>query len=150
MGCDYTPKKGIFLNAASLTSNNLVLKVTGAQLLGIQITSTKPFMAKGNTQQLTAIGTYTDGTTADISDNVVWQSVDTKKVSVSSRGLERGVNTGTSNIRAKQGEIISNTLIMTVTSAVLQGNRAIRPLTKLIKESFHPNQPSVAYRERSL
>ncbi len=99
-----TAKKG------AVISTGLVLKVTDAVLTGIQITPvnirtlgvSNLSVAKGNKQQLEAMGIYSDGTTSDITDSVAWQSSDTQEASVSDKGVATGVGEGEPIITAEK------------------------------------------------
>ncbi len=102
-----------------VNSKEVIITVTAAVLTEIQVTPAKFSVAKGHAQQLIAIGTYSDKTTADISDSVDWQSTDTANVTVSAKGMISGVNKGDSIITAGKNTITSNKTTITVTSAVL-------------------------------
>jgi uncharacterized protein YjdB len=54
----------------------------------------------GSTQQFIATGTYSDGSTIDISSQVTWASDATGTATISSTGLATGVAAGTTNITA--------------------------------------------------
>jgi len=58
---------------------------------------------------LTATGTYSDGTTANLSSSVTWTSSDTSIVTVSSAGLVSSVALGTAMITASSGSINTHT-----------------------------------------
>jgi hypothetical protein len=104
-----------FMNA----SGSSVVTVTAATLTAIVITPAMPSLAKGNTQQLTAAGRYSDGTTLPLTDLVTWtSSAQTTVGAVSnvagSRGLVTAVGTGTATIEAHfQGQ--TGTVSLTVT-----------------------------------
>jgi hypothetical protein len=70
----------------------------------------------GGHQQLTATGTYDDGTTQDLTGNVTWLSTDsvaTVSNATGSRGLLTAVSAGSATVSAKfQG--ITGTLTVTV------------------------------------
>jgi 6-phosphogluconolactonase (cycloisomerase 2 family) len=69
-------KAGTSVISASLSgvTGNDTLTVTAATLVSIAITPTKPTIAPSKTQQFTAIGTYTDKTTANLTTQVKWSS----------------------------------------------------------------------------
>jgi ubiquitin len=58
------------------------------------------FVAIGKTSQLSAIGTYANGSTADVSSQVTWASGDTSKATVSASGLASGLSVGKPAITA--------------------------------------------------
>jgi len=96
-------------------SGNTILTVTSAGLTSISVTPTNPNVAQGATQQFTAIGIYSDGTSWDITPQVTWSSANTSVVTVSSTGLATTVAPGTATITAASGNI-SGSAILTVTS----------------------------------
>lgn len=73
-------------------------------------------------QPLSAIGTYADASTADITDSVTWSSDDTAVATASnvtgSKGLVTGIATGTAVIEAALSGV-TQTLTVTVTGATL-------------------------------
>ena len=78
-------------------------------------------MAKGLTEQFTATGTYTDGTTANLTTQVTWASATTSVATISTRrtGLASTLATGTTAITAALGGITSPSDTLTVTAAAL-------------------------------
>jgi uncharacterized protein YjdB len=73
-------------------------------------------LTTGSTLQLTAIGTYSDGSTLDISSQVSWFNDATKVVSISSTGLATGLAAGNANIRATLHGVTSSYIYVTVGS----------------------------------
>ncbi len=99
-----------------VTSNTVQVTVTDAVLTAIAVTPPSVSVGKGQTQQLTA--TYSDNTTANVTDNVAWLSDDTATVTVIS-GLLTGVEQGTAEVTASLDGVTSNTVQVNVTDAVL-------------------------------
>jgi hypothetical protein len=95
------------------------LTVTPATLSLITVTPVNPGIAKGLTKQFTATGTYTDGTSVDITASVTWSSGTIGVAIVNPGGLATGVGVGTSVITATSGSRSGNTTL-TVTAAILQ------------------------------
>src|SRR5208282_1211748 len=50
------------------------LTITPAALQSIAVTPSNPTLALGTTQQFTATGTYTDGSTQDLTSSAIWSS----------------------------------------------------------------------------
>ena len=105
------------------TSN---LKVTGGRLNvgGIVITPASPRLAKGTTTRITATGSFSNGTTRDITGAVDWTVADTAKATAINAGgnlawLNALATTPSTNITATSGEIY-NTTTLAVVSPVLQ------------------------------
>ena len=94
-----------------------VLHVTAAELVSIALTPAAPSLFAGSTTQLTATGTYTDGTTLNLTAQVLWQSASpafaTVSNAVGSKGLATGVAAGTSVVSATLGGITGSTTATT-------------------------------------
>jgi len=108
------------LSATALgVTGSVSLTVTAATLTSIAITNTgNPFTAPGGQVQYTATGTYSDGSTQNISTAVTWTSSDTNVATISNSGLATGQGAGSTTITAKQGSI-TGTTSLAVTSAAL-------------------------------
>jgi len=82
-----------------------------------------PSVAKGLAEQFTATGTYTDGSTANLTTQVTWASGTTSVATISntagSQGLASTLATGTTAITADLGGITSPSDTLTVTAAAL-------------------------------
>ncbi|WP_198596055.1 Ig-like domain-containing protein, partial [Vibrio splendidus] len=77
-----------------IPSNTVEVNVSAAVITAIQVTPSPVNIAKGQTDQLTAIATFSDATSSDISSSVTWAPVDTATATVSSTGLLSAVETG--------------------------------------------------------
>ncbi len=110
---------GATVNGVSATTG---FSVTPATLVSIAVTPTNPSIAAGTGEQFTATGTYSDGTTQDLTSAVSWSSSDTSKASVSnasgSNGLATSSNQGSTTITATLSGISGSTPL-TVTAATL-------------------------------
>ena len=73
-------------------------------------------LSEGATQQFTATGIYSDGTTADITSQVTWIRSNTSVATVSSTGLAAAIGNGTVNISATLSGIVSPLIPLTVIS----------------------------------
>ncbi len=98
------------------------LTVTAATLASIQVTPTNPSIADGTTLQFTAIGTFTDGSTQDLTDQSLWSSTNSTVASISNAGGSQGFATandpGSVTIAATSGGITGSTTLV-VTPATL-------------------------------
>jgi uncharacterized protein YjdB len=84
----------------------------------------------GQNLQFIAIGTFDDGSMADITDSVSWESSNTTVASINSAGLATGVSEGTTDITASMDEVISKAITLTVTAAsVTLDSITIEPTT---------------------
>ncbi len=115
----------------SATSNTATLTVTSTSLASIAVTPTNPSLAAGLTQQFTATGTYSDGTTLDITSSVTWNSATPSVATIASGGLATTISTGTTNITASLNGVTSPAQTLTVTSATLVSIAIIPPNASL-------------------
>jgi uncharacterized protein YjdB len=125
------PSFSIILVAASLSScNGFFVDPT---LTSITVTPATPSVAVDNTQQMTATGTYNDGSTKNITSSVSWSSEDVAVAKVSNSGLVTGVAPGTVSVTATSGTISGSTSV-TITVANLR-SIAITPSSASITAS---------------
>lgn len=98
------------------------ITVTDAELTKIAVTPNAPSIAKGRKQQFAATGTYTDGSSKDITASVVWASATPAVATISNATADKGVATsgtkGSTDITAASGSITSDAAKLTVTDAV--------------------------------
>ena len=115
-------KSGITSPTISLT---VLAAATGPKLSSIDVEpASPPSLAVGATAQFTATGTYSDGSTGDITARVAWVIDTTGTVTIDSTGKATGIATGTAKIKA---------VLLGVTSPVVslpvQGATSITPTT---------------------
>jgi len=102
-------------------SNSTGITVSGAALASIALSPVGASIAPGGTQQYTAMGTYTDSSTAALAaSSLVFSSDNTGVATVSATGMATGVNGGTANIKASSGTMTSPSVPLTVTGPTLQ------------------------------
>lgn len=106
------------------------VSVTPAVLESIQITPVNDSVSKGLRIQYTATGLYSDGGSADITDNVAWQSSVTSVATIQSGGLATGVNTGATVITATLGTVTASTNL-TVAAPILT-NLVVTPASNVL------------------
>src|SRR3979490_3262856 len=88
-------------------------------LKAIAVTPNPASVGLGGTIQFTATGTYSDSSTAAITSQVTWNSATTAVATITSPGgLATGVTTGTSQITATLGTVVSPAVTLTVTAPV--------------------------------
>jgi hypothetical protein len=106
--------------------------VTAAALASIALSPPNASVDPGGTNNYTATGTYTDGTTGSLAmSSLVLTSDNTSVATINSSGVATGINGGTANIRATAGTITSAPAQLTVTGPTLQS------------VSIAPSQPSI-------
>lgn len=113
------------INAAfdGISSNSATLTVTNATLQSISLNPPNKTIARSTTQQFTAIGTFSDNSTQDLTNLVTWTSSSGTVAKISnatgSKGLATGIGVGTTSI-GTQFSGISGTTTLTVVNATLQ------------------------------
>ncbi len=97
--------------------------VTPATLVSISVTPTTSSIALGTTRQLTAVGTYSDESTRDLTNSVTWTSSQTSTATISnadgSEGLATSAGLGTTSITATNGSLSGSATLQVVTLASL-------------------------------
>jgi hypothetical protein len=78
-------------------------------LSSITVTPANPTIYVGQTQQFTATGHYSDGSTQNLTSVVTWSSSTTAIATIASGGLSTGVSAGTTSIVATDGTVSGNT-----------------------------------------
>ncbi len=94
-------------------SQTLILTVVDSALSSIAVMR-PPNLIVGSTQQLIAIGTYSDGSNADVTSQVTWAGSNDIVASISSSGLATGVAVGTTKITAALSGVASTAITLTV------------------------------------
>jgi parallel beta-helix repeat protein len=117
--------------ASGAISGSTTVTVNPAVLVSIAVTPAVPVIPLGTTQAFTATGTYTDGSTQNITGTVEWSS-DTPGVSTISTGgptpaVASSAGVGSANITASEGGVSGSTTL-TVTGAALV-SLAVTPAT---------------------
>jgi hypothetical protein len=98
---------------AGITSQPVTLNVIS--LSAISVAPSSPAnMGVGSTQHFTATGSYSDGSTADFTSQVVWSSSNSTVVTIASGGIATTVGGGTTNIIATFGGLTSQPVAMMV------------------------------------
>jgi uncharacterized protein YjdB len=107
--------------SASLSgqSGSVAVSITSAILNSIHISTSSSSLALGLSEQLTATGSYSDGSTQNITAVVHWSSNNTSTATVSAAGLVLAVGGGSANISATLGSVTQISPI-TVRAAILQ------------------------------
>ncbi|MEO7209250.1 MAG: Ig-like domain-containing protein [Steroidobacteraceae bacterium] len=103
-------------------SGSTNLTVTTATLVSLGVTPANPSIAKGLKSQFTAVGSYTDSSTKNLTAQVQWSSSDPTLATVSNAagydGLATGLNPGSVTITATLAGTSASS-VLTVTPATL-------------------------------
>jgi uncharacterized protein YjdB len=133
--------KGLAVGSTAITATldgiqgSTTVTVTEATAISITITPANPSVAEGDTEQLTATGNLSDGTTEDLTDEVSWSVSPDTLATVDANGLLTAEDVGGGVIHAEfveeDGKLILGTTNLTVTAAVLS-SIAVTPATSSI------------------
>ena len=93
--------------------------VTIAAPVSIAVAPVSSSLAKGLTEQFTATGTYTDNSTQNLTGLVTWASSNLGVATISASGLASALTTGTTEITATLGSVVSTSDTLTVTPPTL-------------------------------
>ena len=115
----------------SITFVNGTLTITAAQLTGLTLAPSSLTLAPGQSLKLTATGTYSDGSTKDLSTSVSWTSSQPSKVTVDSTGLATGVKAGTCTVTAQSGSLSASIRASVVTASLRISFNSTQPLSQL-------------------
>ncbi len=112
-------KAGTSTISAALSSitGSTTLTVTPV-LVSMAVTPANPSIAAGDTEQFMATGTYSDGSTQNLTSTATWASSAPGVATITAGGLATGVKAGASTISATLNSITGSTTL-TVTAAVL-------------------------------
>lgn len=87
--------------------------LTSATVTAIAVTPANPTIAAGMTQQFTATGTLSNGTTRDVTSLVAWSSSNAGIATISAEGIASAISIGTTTISATFAGV-SGTTTLTV------------------------------------
>ncbi|MDB5986055.1 MAG: hypothetical protein JWR16_1108 [Nevskia sp.] len=115
--------------ASGATTGTATVTLSPADLVSLTVTPGTASIAKGLTQQFSALGQLSDGTSRDFTADVAWTSSDTTVATISndtaaaSNGAATAAGVGSTTISAKAndaaGHTVSSTASLSVTAAAL-------------------------------
>jgi trimeric autotransporter adhesin len=96
-----SPSVSLTVVAPIIITTTTTTTMTTVTLSSITIApNPPPSLTMSSTQQFTATGNYSDGSTKDISSQITWTSSNSAAATISSTGLANGVAVGVTNITA--------------------------------------------------
>jgi uncharacterized protein YjdB len=127
---------GLIVGSTTITAvsgtiqGTTTLTVVPPVLISIAVAPVNASITAGNTQPFTATGTYSDGSTQDLTTTTTWSSLAPGVATIASTGLATGVAAGTSTVSATTGSITGSTMLtvlapVLVSIAVTPGNASI-------------------------
>jgi Bacterial Ig-like domain (group 2) len=112
-------------------SGSTELTVAAPALESIAVTPANSSLAQNGTLQFTATGTYSDGSTQNVTSSVTWVSTNTAAATINTVGLGTGVAPGSTTITATSG-VSSGSTGLTVTPVLV--SIAVTPANASIPE----------------
>ena len=130
---------GYAINVVSFTSGSA--QQSPPALASIAVTPASPSVVLGNSQPFTAIGTYSDGSTQNLTSAATWSSSAPGVATMNTTGVATGVSAGSTMIAAAMGAINGSTAL-TVKSPTALTSIAVTPANPSIV--LGNNQPFTA------
>ena len=125
----------ITASLGSVTSTPVTLTVTSSPLVSIAVSCTTPQIAQGTSESCSAIGSFQDGTTQNLTAVANWTSSQASVATVSnspgSRGQVNGVSAGSTTLTAYMNGVVGT------------GNLAVSNAT-LTSITVSPGNPSIS------
>jgi Bacterial Ig-like domain (group 2)/PQQ-like domain len=119
----------VLISIAGCGSATTTTSTPPKSLSSISVTATSSSIAVDATEQFTATGNYSDGSTVNLSSSVTWASSNQAAATVSGTGVATGVAAGSTAITATMGGI-TGSMTLTVTAAIVTlTSIAISPAT---------------------
>ena len=122
LGFDYGNMRAI--------SGSDVITVSAASLVSIAVSPSNAAVINGKSKQLTAMATYSDASTQDITASASWSTSSPSVVKVSGSGLVTAQALGTAPVKASSGSVSGSTMI------------TVSPLA-LVSIALAPPDPSI-------
>ena len=110
---------------------NIPTAVGPTTLISVAVTPTNTSLIAGSTAQYTAIGTFSNGTTQNITPSATWTSTNPNMATVNSAGLATAVAAGTTTIQATS-ETITGSASLTITPPLALASIVITPVNSSI------------------
>lgn len=108
------------LTASALgISGSATLTITTPTLISIQLSPQSPTIPLGATQQFTATGVYSDGSTQDLTSSATWSSSASVVATLNSSGLAAGLFQGVATIQVSSGSVNATTNLNISSAALL-------------------------------
>jgi hypothetical protein len=94
------------------------IAVGQAALLQIAVASAQPSLPVGESELLTATGSFSDGTSQNLTDSVTWKASPSNVASINAQGNLKGLTRGTAQVSATY-QAVSGSISITVGAAAL-------------------------------
>ena len=126
-------------------SSDTTTVVTNTPVLaGLSVTPLDPAIQSGSTIQLTATGTFSDNSTANLTDQLTWSSSAPGVATASGTGLVTASGVGSATIVATDSSGLSASTNLAVQGFTLQGTISVVPGSTADSDVNDPNAPYAA------
>ncbi len=115
--------------AACSNNGNGTGGTTAPALQAINVTATQSYVPVGSSLQLTATGSYSDGTKGALATGPTWTSSDPRVATVDANGLVTGVANGAATITATSGSVSGKSDVWSRVMATIAGTALPSALT---------------------
>jgi len=105
---------------------------TTSSLNSISITPSNPSIAVNATEQFTATGNYSDGSTANLSSSATWASSNQADATVNGTGVATGAGAGSATITASVSGVTGSTTLTVTAAAVTVTAVSVSPASTSI------------------
>jgi trimeric autotransporter adhesin len=100
-------------------SGSAMLQVTAPALVSIAVTPGTDTIPVGTFLQFAATGTYTDGSTQNLTSTATWSSSPSNVASLSSGGLATAATIGSTTVTATSGSVSGNTSLIVAANSLV-------------------------------
>ena len=124
---------------------------TPRRVTSIAISAMTPSLVNGSTEQFTATGIHSDGSTANITTQVAWASSSSAVATISTSGFATAVAVGSAEITASLSGVTSNSFALTVilVPPVLTAITVTAPTNSLMVSAMEQFTATGVYRDGS-
>ncbi|HEY1810147.1 MAG TPA: Ig-like domain-containing protein [Acidobacteriaceae bacterium] len=106
--------------------------LSSKSLTTVAVTPGDPSIKVGTTQQLKATATYSDGSTADVTDSASWASSAAAIAKVNSSGVVTAVAAGSATVTAALGDMSGSSALSITASAPTVSSVAVTPASSTV------------------
>ena len=106
--CNWVCKGGRLFRRVS---GSTLLAVSPAALVSVNVSPQQSLIPIGHKQQLSAIGSFTDGTTYDLTSYVSWNSDNIQVAAVDAHGMAFAANVGVANVQASYQAVVGTAAV---------------------------------------
>ncbi len=124
-------------------SSSTVLTVSDVSLVSLAVAPAAPSIPLGTAEQFSATGTFSDGSTEDVTAAAIWTSSDGTVATVNSAGMATSVAAGMTTISASVGGISGSTSLAITTDSMI--SIAVTPGTVAVPIGLNEGFRAIAH-----